>query len=199
MLPIVGFELFYDDELIDINQVIEAINKVSKSTLTFDNLLSLEEKELIEIHPHPAMRVLDEILRKNHPDFELSPIKISKREALKLLKIANGSQEPKEAPKTAREKLSFSDIKIPKTKRKGDVFNFTHECIKAYVNDKDEMPASAEELIAHCMEIKVSGYSEIKVIGKKERDRRIKCLEIPKGTTWTRFDYWVTKFKKEQD
>jgi hypothetical protein len=194
MLPIVGFELFYDDELIDINQVIEAINKVSKSTLTFDNLLSLEEKELIEIHPQPVMRYLDKAL-----GIELSPIKISKREALKLLKIANGSQELKEIPKAAKAKLSFSEIEIPKTSRKGDVFNFAYECIKAYVNDKGQMPASAEALIEHCMKIGVDGYSAIKVIGKKERDRRITCLEIPKGITWVRFAEWITKFKEKQN
>lgn len=199
MLPIAGFEYLDDSYLLLVSDVIQAINKVSPNSLTINLVNELERKKIIKtiLHTEEIGRIISAQLQGyNIPEFSH---RITKHEALKLLKIANGSQELKEIPKAAKSKLSFSEIEIPKTSRKGDVFNFAYECIKAYVNDKGEMPASAEALIEHCMKIGVDGYSEIRVIGKKERDRRITCLEIPKGITWVRFAEWITKFKEKQN
>ncbi|MFZ1389625.1 MAG: hypothetical protein WBP46_17885 [Thiolinea sp.] len=148
MLPIIGFDYLDDDYLLRVDDVIQAINKTTNNILTIDVLRQLEEKGLIKTSTTLGKDFSKLInLEPNSPaiaGLELITLKISKREALKLLDIAIGKEKPNKQQAVKEDSKAQSLVLA---------------CIDAFKKGNNgEIPPTASQLLTYCIEHKVQGY-----------------------------------------
>ncbi len=178
MLPIAGFDHFDDDYLLNIDDVIQAINQISLNTLNINIVIELERKELIKTILHQeqyAYRLAWLLQGVEIPEFRRC---ITKREALKLLDIASNKKEPKEDTNQKHDSKALALVLA---------------CMDVYEKGNNgEKPVTAQQLLAYCMKHKVQGYSGL----TKEKGGTYQRLVWKGGSIAAR--YFSAEFKRMQ-
>lgn len=203
MLPIAGFDILDNDELIELDIVIDAVRLIEPIKINRDIVFLIENIPfrnfkgdifsddcpdfIIELTPNLFERMVNKAL-----GLEIEPIKISKKYALKLLAIATGKEKPNQG-------IRDNGLKIPKVYRKKEQFLFVQACIEAYMNGCNEFPPNADSLLKYCCIHQVQGYSDLEDTGDKDKTRRINFTGDKRTfIRWQKFAEILGEFKEAQ-
>lgn len=200
MLPIIDFESLADEALINLDLVIEALKTITFIKIDRDLIFSIERRVfneghwIIQLEPNTAERRLLEILKQNY-----EPIKISKRDTLKLLDIIKKQELNLSLEKKTKNELLISDLRIPIVDRKSERFLFVQACIETYMNGCNEFPPNAESLLKYCCTHQVQGYSDLEDTGGKAKARKINFTGDKRTSIrWMTFIEILGDFKEAQ-
>lgn len=207
MLPIAGFDILDNDELIELDIVIDAIKLIEPIKINRDIVFLIENIPfrnfkgdifsddcpdfIIELIPNLFERMVNKAL-----GLESEPIKISKEHALKLLELSRKKEILNNIGAIKQTTESGADkIKIPESEREGKAYLFIKACFYRYKSK----PESLDQLIQYCKENGVEGYTDIKIDGTDKRSRKVKCNEHKEGITWASLMKVYKQFIEKQD